>query len=109
MDSALRKKDTGLEACSSKECTLPSPHEGMCDALPPVSITYVNWKNRRDVRRVCPTGEVQHAATEFHKVPQWLFEAIDCEDGKLKLYALMQVEVGRNSLEAAIVMRWAHG
>lgn len=104
----MRSRETPLEDCESTECRLPKKHEGICDTLPPITITYTNWKGRQAKRKVSPTGQVTHRLTEFHRVAQWLFEVIDCEDGKQKQFSMKDVNGGRDILFQAILLRWSH-
>lgn len=107
MESQFRTTETDMQDCSAKDCKLPRRHEGRCDFLSPVMVTYTNWKGSTRRRRVCPTGQVEHKATEWHKVPCWLFEAIDCDDGKLKKFAISGIAAeSRTTLQVAITMRW---
>lgn len=106
MDPQLRTSDTDLQECMWSDCTLPRIHEGLCDGFPPIILDYTNWKGKRARRRVCPTGVVMHQATQWHKVPQWLFEVIDCEDGKKKLFSMIDVHSNKDVLQAAIMKRW---
>lgn len=108
MESSMRTRDTPWEECESQECKLPKHHEALCDEMPPVTILYTNWKGRQAKRKVSPTGQVLHKATEFHHVNQWLFEVIDCDDGKVKQFSMKDVNGGRDLLVQAIILRWAH-
>lgn len=107
MESELRTMDTGLEDCETRDCTLPSKHEGLCDKNQPITIDYMNWKGRRDKRKVFPTGRVDHGETQWHKVSQWLFEVIDADDGKQKKFAMKDVFSSRIDLVMSISKRWA--
>lgn len=109
MEASLRTRETGMEDCQTDQCKLPKKHEGLCDLLPTVLVEYTNWKGNRRKRRIAPTGMVVHQATEWHKLPEWLFEVIDCEDGKQKLFAISGVTTSRDSLVGAIQLRWFHG
>jgi hypothetical protein len=106
METEMRTRQTGLQECESNECLLPEKHEGVCDDLPPVSILYTNWKGRQAKRKVSPTGQMVHEVTEFHKVPGWLVEVIDHEDGKTKRFSFKDVNGGRETLVQAICLRW---
>lgn len=110
MESWLRTKDMDMQECSSKECKLPRRHEGLCDYLSPIIILYTNWKGNKRKRKVSPTGQVEYGATEWHKSPCWLFEVIDCDDGKLKKFSIKDVDVtSRSAIQTSIAMRWNSG
>jgi len=55
-----------------------------------VVIDYTNWKGDRRKRTIIP-HRVDFENTEWHPVTQWLLEAVDCEDGKLKQFAMKDI------------------
>lgn len=56
-----------------------------------VTIDYTNWRGERRVRKIVPTGHLEFSNTEYHPDSQWLLEAVDVEDGKIKLFALLDI------------------
>ena len=54
-------------------------------------IDYTNWRGERRVREIYPTGYLEFSNTEYHPETQWLIEAVDVEDGKVKLFALKDI------------------
>lgn len=54
-------------------------------------IDYTNWRGERRVRQILPTGQLEFSNTEYHPESQWLLEAVDVEDGKVKLFALKDI------------------
>ena len=59
----------------------------MSDPQRDVEIDYTNWRGERRWRRITPIGIV-FENNEWHPTSQWLLEAIDCEDGQIKTFAL---------------------
>lgn len=53
-----------------------------------VEIDYTNWRGERRRRVIIPTGRVEWANSEWHPQMQWLLEAYDPEDGKVKEFAM---------------------
>ena len=54
-----------------------------------VTIDYTNWRGERKKRRVRPLTGMQFTKNQYHPEPQWLFQAVDLEDGnKVKLFAM---------------------
>jgi uncharacterized protein (DUF1684 family) len=64
--------------------TIPLPSEL-------VEIDYTNWRGERRKRQIIPTGRMEFANTEWHPDTQWLIEATDVEDGKLKDFAMKDI------------------
>lgn len=52
-----------------------------------VSIDYTNWRGERRVRTIRPIG-VSFGHNQWHEKPQWLLQALDVEDGKVKTFAM---------------------
>jgi hypothetical protein len=53
-----------------------------------VLMRYLNWRGEMRERRVLPHSAFRFGTTEWHDTPQWLFQATDLEDGKLKEFAM---------------------
>jgi predicted DNA-binding transcriptional regulator YafY len=56
-----------------------------------VDIDYTNWRGERRVRRIEPQAIGIPLSSEFHPQRQWCLQAIDCEDGKQKDFALKDI------------------
>lgn len=110
VDSSLRTGDTPLDDCEHKECKLPRKHEGRCDVHSPILIIYTNWKGSKRKRRLSPTGQTFFEGNEWHKIPTWLFECIDHDDGKVKRFAFIGIDAAyRQVVAIAIATRWGGG
>lgn len=53
-----------------------------------VEIDYTNWRGERRVRQIMPSGSMKFMSNNYHDREQWLVEAVDQEDLKVKLFAL---------------------
>lgn len=56
-----------------------------------VRIDYTNWRGERKVYLINPTGKMEFTSTEKHPDKQWLFEAVDMNGGKIKMFAMKDV------------------
>jgi hypothetical protein len=56
-----------------------------------VTIDYTNWRGERRKREIVPTGRIAFMSTDFHNEMQWLLDAVDCEDGCTKQFALKDI------------------
>jgi hypothetical protein len=56
-----------------------------------VVIDYTNWRGERRLRTIIPTGAIDFADTQWHPTRQWLLQALDPEDGKVKMFALSDI------------------
>lgn len=62
------------------------------DPTKPVTIDYTNWRGERRKRQIVPQDRtMKFGKTEWHPIPGWLFRALDCEDGKMKWFAMSGV------------------
>jgi hypothetical protein len=52
-----------------------------------VYVRYVNWRGEESGRRILPHG-MRWGSTEWHPEDQWLIQATDLKDNKLKEFAL---------------------
>lgn len=55
-----------------------------------VTIDYTNWRKERRRRKIQPL-RLAFKNTEWHPDTQWLLEAADCEDGKIKEFAMKDI------------------
>jgi hypothetical protein len=63
-----------------------------------VIIDYTNYRGRRRLRRVIPTGHKLHwGTTEHHPEPQWLLEAYDLDRKALRTFAVKDIHAWRPS------------
>jgi predicted DNA-binding transcriptional regulator YafY len=53
----------------------------------PLHIAYMNWKGVIRERIIVPI-KMWYGKTDWHPVPQYLLEALDVEDGKVKDFAM---------------------
>jgi hypothetical protein len=62
----------------------------MSDPCREVIIDYTNWRGKRGLRRIIPTGIVKFESNEWHTETQWLIEAVDLNDPdhKIKSFSL---------------------
>jgi hypothetical protein len=57
-----------------------------------VEIDYTNWKGERRLRKIIPQpNSLYEGSNDYHPEKQWLFNAIDTEDGRLKTWAMRGV------------------
>ena len=69
-----------------REIKKQKPHAGPLPAEI-IEIDYVNWRGQRSTRTIKPLRLVW-GSNEWHPTPQWLVEAIDCEKGDVRGFAL---------------------
>jgi len=62
----------------------------MADPKQEVYIDYVNWRGIRGYRRIRP-GRVVFENNEWHPETEWLLEAVDCEKGQERTFALAKI------------------
>ena len=55
--------------------------------VPPLRITYRNWRGEVSERNIVPQS-VWFGATEWHPEPQWLLSALDLDKGAVRDFAL---------------------
>lgn len=55
-----------------------------------VEIDYTNWRGERRLRRIEPQA-IGITKSEWHPKEQWCIQAIDCEDGKQKDFAMKDI------------------
>lgn len=54
-----------------------------------VRIDYTNWRGERASRLIVPkVGGLRFVSNEWHRTPQWVIEAVDCEKGEDRMFAL---------------------
>lgn len=56
-----------------------------------VIIDYTNWRGERSTREIIPLGRMEFTSNEWHKPPQWLFEAVSPPSGETRWFALAGV------------------
>lgn len=56
-----------------------------------VSILYTNWRGERRWRDVIP-DDIRFMESIYHPGKQWILLAIDCEENKLKEFAMSGIE-----------------
>ncbi len=61
-----------------------------------VTVIYKNWKNEVRLREIIP-HRLYWGRTEYHPELQWLLEALDTEDGKLKQFAWKDCKVSQKA------------
>lgn len=55
-------------------------------------VDYTNWYGERRKRLIRPRERgLQYTSTKYHPEPQWLLEATDIEDGKIKWFSLKDI------------------
>src|SRR5262245_13884247 len=52
-----------------------------------VQLYYTNWRGETRARRVVPI-RMWFGKTDYHPEPGWMVKALDCEDGRVKDFAL---------------------
>jgi predicted DNA-binding transcriptional regulator YafY len=62
----------------------------MSDPKKHVIIDYTNWRGERRLRGIRPIN-LAFKSNEWHPETQWLLEAIDLTDGKIKTFALKNI------------------
>jgi hypothetical protein len=53
----------------------------------PIQVNYTNWKGAVRLREIVPVG-LRYGDSPYHPGKQWLLEALDPEDGKIKDFSL---------------------
>lgn len=54
-----------------------------------VKIDYTNWRGERGERFIRPLHNgIQFSHNQYHPEPQWLLQAVDEGDGKVKTFAM---------------------
>ena len=57
-----------------------------------IYIDYTNWRGERRVRLIQPIEMGMYfGSNEYHKEPQWLLRAIDCESNGIRTFALRNI------------------
>ena len=62
--------------------------------VPPLRITYRNWRGEVGERNIIPQS-VWFGATDWHPEPQWLLSALDTDKGATRDFALADFGAGR--------------
>ncbi len=57
-----------------------------------INIDYTNYKGVRGVRMIDPIL-LHWGSNQYHKKPQWLLEAYDCEKGEYRSFAVADIHV----------------
>lgn len=55
-----------------------------------ITIDYTNYKGVRGVRAIDPIL-LRWGSTQYHKKPQWLLEALDCNKGEYRTFAVEDI------------------
>jgi hypothetical protein len=62
-----------------------------------IIIDYTNWRGERRERTIRPLhGGLNHTKNQYHQEPQWLLQAVDVEDGKVKTFAMAGIHGWRD-------------
>ena len=56
-----------------------------------IEIDYVNWRGRQSTRQIKPIRLIW-GSNEWHPTPQWIVEAIDCEKGDVRGFAVRGIK-----------------
>jgi predicted DNA-binding transcriptional regulator YafY len=57
-----------------------------------VKIDYTNWRGERSERFIRPLqGGFHFTVNQWHREPQWLVQAVDEKDGKVKTFAMNNI------------------
>lgn len=55
-----------------------------------MTVEYTNWKGQTRKRVIRPLG-LRWSSNEFHPEAQWLMQAVDVEDGKVKYFSMKNI------------------
>ncbi len=78
-----------MDCVKQVACVLGDGHEVPCHNGPRVLVDYTNWAGKRRTRFIVPTEKLAFMASPpWHPDKQWLFGAIDVEDGHHKFFAM---------------------
>ncbi len=55
-----------------------------------VEIDYTNWRGERSKRRIVPLT-IRFESNEWHPEAQWICEAIDCDRGDTRSFAMKDI------------------
>lgn len=88
---------TGVGSWAGKTLDFDRPDEAakayydllaQLSGLKKLSFIYKNYKGVTAKRKIETPAKLYYGSNEWHKEPQWLLEAYDCDKGELRAFAL---------------------
>jgi hypothetical protein len=82
----------------------PNPSPALIELMRPdpahiVAVAYTNWRGERGIRRIIPR-RIHWGSNQWHKDAQWLIDALDCDKGEERTFALLGVHGCRAGADA---------
>lgn len=74
--------------CLARDVPAGMDRVGAVMGARPAEVAYTNWRGETRLRRLVFL-RVYYGSTRWHPEPQWLLEAFDKEDGRVKDFALL--------------------